>query len=372
MDAPADPQLHLVETLHSLKVEVASAQAALLVHVAECDRAEVWRATGHKSMSYWLAAHLGINTWMAARYVTASHGLERLPHIRRALEDGLLSVEQTVELTRFATPQNEQRMLAWAKDKATRVIRRRGDNAAKRLLKDVQQTDQSRFVEWWWDEDGSALWLQGKLPADQGAVVSKALERVGEQLAHEPLQGVDEAEAERKRNADALYTVCSQQIAGDADVDRATVTIHADLMALAHDEGSCEIQNGPSINPETARRLVCDGRLETVVYDGDTIVGVGRRSRSVPPKLFRALMKRDGCCAWRGCPHTRALQAHHIRHWAFGGLTDLPNLVLVCPLHHRFLHEYHWKIVLRDDGTKRWYFPGKGPPRGVWTAPLAA
>jgi hypothetical protein len=32
------------------------------------------------------------------------------------------------------------------------------------------------------------------------------------------------------------------------------------------------------------------------------------------------------------------LHAHHVHHWEDGGLTDLVNLVLVCPFHHRLHH----------------------------------
>jgi hypothetical protein len=366
----ADPQLHLVDRLRRSKAEVTAAQHRLLIEIAECDRAEVWRATGHKSMSFWLAAELGINSWMANRYIKASYALETLPHISDALRDGLLSVEQTVELARFATPVDEERLARWAKDKAARVIRNRADNLEKRLLKEVIETERERFLDWSWTDDGSALWLEGKLPAAQGAVVTKTLERIADKLPEDAIQGLDPDHSRQARRADALHSLCSERVATDKDIDRANVVIHADLTALAHNDGCCEIQDGPSINPETARRLVCDGRLETVVYDGERIVGVGRRSRSVPPKYFRALWKRDRCCAFPGCPST-VFQAHHIKHWIWHGPTELPNLVLVCPRHHTYLHEYHWRIVLEDDGTKTWISPGRSPPGVVWVRPAA-
>ena len=362
----ADPQLHLIERLGAAKSEVTKAQRQLLREIVECDLSEVWRGSGHKSMKFWLAEKLGTNTWMTERYIKAAHAIEILPHVSKALEAGLLSLEQTVELARFATPEDEARLVLWAKDKAVKHIRRRADNATKRLLKDVQKDDQARRLEMWWLADGSGMWLEAFLPADQGAVVEKAILRTEEKIAAEPIDGIDPATQRTMRQADALSTLCGQQLADDKDLDRATTVIHADLSALTADRGCCEFQAGPSINPETARRLVCDGRLETVVYDGEVIVGIGRRSRAVPPKLFRVLMKRDGCaCAWPGCPSNR-LQAHHMRHWVYGGKTDLPNLVLVCPLHHKFLHEYHWRIRLDADGTKTWLAPRRGPPHGRW------
>jgi HNH endonuclease len=44
---------------------------------------------------------------------------------------------------------------------------------------------------------------------------------------------------------------------------------------------------------------------------------------------------RDGKrCQFPGCTHTRHLHAHHVRHWLFGGRTDIDNLILVCSFHH--------------------------------------
>ncbi|RUP02227.1 MAG: hypothetical protein EKK34_24660, partial [Mycobacterium sp.] len=64
----------------------------------------------------------------------------------------------------------------------------------------------------------------------------------------------------------------------------------------------------------------------------------GRSTRTVNRRLRRALEHRDRCCAVPGCGATRGLHAHHIRHWENGGPTELFNLVLVCPYHHRLHH----------------------------------
>jgi Domain of unknown function (DUF222)/HNH endonuclease len=46
----------------------------------------------------------------------------------------------------------------------------------------------------------------------------------------------------------------------------------------------------------------------------------------------------DATCAIPGCGATRGLHAHHIKHWEDGGPTEMFNLVLVCPYHHRLHH----------------------------------
>jgi hypothetical protein len=68
-------------------------------------------------------------------------------------------------------------------------------------------------------------------------------------------------------------------------------------------------------------------------------LSIGRKSRTIPPALRRALQRRDGGCRFPGCSCKRFVDAHHIRHWADGGETSMDNLVLLCRKHHRLVHE---------------------------------
>lgn len=67
------------------------------------------------------------------------------------------------------------------------------------------------------------------------------------------------------RRADALVALASASVAADPDPDRATVVIHAKAEGLATGAGGCEIQDGPVIHPETAKRLLCNARVEEVL-----------------------------------------------------------------------------------------------------------
>ena len=77
-------------------------------------------------------------------------------------------------------------------------------------------------------------------------------------------------------------------------------------------------------------------------------LAVGRRTRAVPPAIRRALRVRDGGCRFPGCGRSRYVHAHHIRHWADGGETNLDNLVTLCSLHHRKVHEGGYGVRVRD------------------------
>ena len=69
-----------------------------------------------------------------------------------------------------------------------------------------------------------------------------------------------------------------------------------------------------------------------------SVLDAGRKTRTVPPTIRRALEYRDKHCRFPGCG-SKYCDAHHIRHWARGGETKLDNLSLLCVRHHRAVHE---------------------------------
>ena len=136
---------------------------------------------------------------------------------------------------------------------------------------------------------------------------------------------------------------------------------------------------GLHIGKEAARRVACDAGIVVLRHAADgQVLDVGRRTRTVPSAMRRALLSRDrGQCQFPGC-ESRHCDAHHVEHWADGGETRLQNLVLACRFHHRALHEGGFRVVpadtagqfrfLRPDGTP---LPAE-PPVARWEgAPLA-
>ena len=147
------------------------------------------------------------------------------------------------------------------------------------------------------------------------------------------------------------------------------------------DAGQAVIEQagGLHIGKEAARRVACDAGIVVLRHAADgQVLDVGRRTRTVPSAMRRALLSRDrGQCQFPGC-ESRHCDAHHVEHWADGGETRLQNLVLACRFHHRALHEGGFRVVpadtagqfrfLRPDGTP---LPAE-PPVARWEgAPLA-
>jgi len=147
-------------------------------------------------------------------------------------------------------------------------------------------------------------------------------------------------------------TLLAQGAADRSGGDRYQVVVHVDAEALRDEAGAsrCELDGGRPVAAETARRLACDASLVGMIESGGRTLGVGRKTRSIPPALRRALRSRDGGCRFPGCSRRRGVDAHHIQHWAHGGGTDLTNLVQLCRRHHRLLHEGGFGLERRSGG----------------------
>lgn len=81
-----------------------------------------------------------------------------------------------------------------------------------------------------------------------------------------------------------------------------------------------------------------------------TTLDIGRRTRSIPPAIRRALERRDDGCRFAGCTARHYVDAHHVHHWADGGETKLDNLLLLCRHHHRLVHERGYGLAMPVGG----------------------
>jgi Domain of unknown function (DUF222)/HNH endonuclease len=274
-----------------------------------------------------------------------------------------------VELTRFATRETEADLLRWAKGVSCGAIRHKADLSLRPSLVEVKDAERARTLSWWYFEENRRFGLQAELPAADGAVVATALERLAETIPVMP--GEEDPVHADARRADALVALCSSRIAADPDPDRATVVIHAQMDGIASGEGGCEIEGGPVIHPETARRLLCDARVQAVVEDGTkNPMALGRMSREPSSTMVRHLRYRDRECRFPGCGDRRFTHAHHIRWRKHGGPTALDNLVLVCTFHHKLVHEFGWRVKRETDGTVMWFRPDGVPYRAGPAPPL--
>ena len=356
----------LIGGIDAEHASIAAAQRRMLRLIAKADRRKSWVDVGARDTAHWLSIRYGVSYWKAQRWVAAAHALESLPHVSDALASGELHMDKAVELTRFATPQTESRLLIWAGGVSCGAIRRKADVATRRTRDDLVDVERSRSLTWTFDE-GRRFGLQGELQSAQGAVVAKTLDRLASDLPVMPDE--DGPAGTEARRADALVALCSTGNRPEDEPDRATVIVHARMDGVDGELGECEIEDGPAIDADAARRLACNARRQTVVEDESGLpVRLGRMTREPPAWMVRHLKYRDGECRFPGCGSKRYTQAHHIVWWERGGRTDLENLVLVCTFHHRLVHEYGWRVRREEDGTVSW-FRREGQPYRAGPAP---
>ena len=205
---------------------------------------------------------------------------------------------------------------------------------------------------------------------EQGARIAQAL-KVAMDCEDTPI-AARRADA-LERIADHYLTIEENTVTGG---DRCTLHIHTDMNTLkAEGEGAeSELAEGGNVSAETSRRLACDCGVVHWLEDGNgTALDIGRRMRSIPPAIRRALERRDGGCRFPGCTARHYVDAqslprfigHHIRHWADGGETKLDNLLLLCRHHHRLVHEGGYGLAMPAGGEPVFTAPnGRLIPRG--------
>ncbi len=191
--------------------------------------------------------------------------------------------------------------------------------------------------------------------------------------------GTHDLRSPARRRADALFELASRWLdAGQAPTTRAArphVTITADLstlLGLPRAPAAATTWSGP-VSGQTLRRIACDAGVTRVLLDPAGVpLDVGREHRIVTPGIWAALVARDVGCAFPGC--TRPAEwciAHHRIHWADGGETSLPNLLLLCGAHHVTVHHRGWDVTLAQDGRPEfipppWVDPDRAPRRNTY------
>ncbi len=324
--------------LQAIKNVIDRQQLALF---AEYDEKQHWKADGATSMAAWITGVLGTGRDTAAEAVRVAHAFEELPAIAATFEEGALSFDQARAVTRFATPQTDKHMASEARKFSAGQLRRMAQRFRPVPLKEENENHDARQFKIRWDLRNRVLKMSGQLPAAEGRVVEKALDRFMSTQRFDPSLPYDH-DASR---ADALVAVCSTSIGADADPDRATIGVHVDARVLAGQTGMAELDNATAIAMETAQRLACDSRWYIVVDGPDGIpLGIGRVSRSIPPYLAREIRHRDGGCRFPGCERKLWTNIHHQQPWAEGGRTDMNNLLVLCGPHHRLVHEGNWEV----------------------------
>ncbi|MGI9038056.1 MAG: hypothetical protein ACR2GQ_04250, partial [Gemmatimonadota bacterium] len=385
-EEPPDPDAlqDLGDEIATLAAHVSAAQQRLLGLIARFDRHGGWKPGGHRTCAHWLVLHAGYDLHVARERTRVAEALAELPETAAAMARGALSLCKVRALSRVATPANEADLLELAEGCTAPVLSRRCRAYKTASRKDEAAREralhESRRLSLYPNGEGMYR-LDGLLTPETAAVVGKSLDRAVFALygkaraAGEPWD--DSVVEASRRRADALGMVAEWALGGgsgadadtdtdsdsdpDADADADTgsgaatrarisgtradrwqIMLHVEPATLEEggEPGMSELEDGTRISAETARRLSCDAAVVRVTKDpaDGSVLDVGRKSRSTPTALRRALEVRDRGCRFPGCG-LRYTDSHHIFHWIDGGPTSLKNTVLLCRVHHRLVHE---------------------------------
>ena len=405
----ADALEVLGDEIATLAAHIHAATHRLLVLIADFDERRGWELDGHRSCAHWLAFRTGIDLGAAREKVRTARVLVGLPETSASMARGELSFSQVRALSRVARPDNEHELLELARGCTTtqleRMVRgwKRTNRKDEAALERARQ--ESRTFSIFPDLDGMYV-VRGKLPPEVGLLLMRAIEAASDQIYREqPVEALEAEKASAQRRADALALLAERAMAaglggggrareGAAEGDRTgddapvsgtraeryQVVLHVDAETLSAEGGptACgggcpgrsELDDGTRVSAETSRRLSCDAGLVRMRHGPDgQILDVGRRTRTIPPALRRALEARDRGCRFPGCG-LRFTDGHHVRHWADGGETSMTNCLLLCKFHHTLVHEGGWRVEWWGEGRPAFFGPrGQMLFEGRWQPP---
>lgn len=371
----------LSERIAELAARIAVARYEMLTLVREFDQREGWAADGFETGVDWLAWRIGVSPATAREHIRVAYALPELPRTSKAMKRGLISYTKVREITRAGTPENEAALLEYAQA-GSAVKLRRMVLGWKRFGRDgevdaEEHRHRSRHLSVAVDDEGMYV-VRGRLEPEAGAVLLRALEAASDAAYRE-----EDAEARptgAQRRADAAGLMAERALVAGfgggvesgSRAERYQVVVHTEAATLAEngEPGRSEL-DGVRVCAETSRRLACDASVVPMVHGGGgEVLNVGRKTRTVPVHIRRALEERDRGCRYPGCG-SRFTDAHHVRHWADGGETSLANLVLLCRRHHRAVHEGRSRMGL-DLESKAVFFSRTGQVIGSAPPPRAA
>jgi Domain of unknown function (DUF222)/HNH endonuclease len=376
----------LGDEIAELAAHLDAATARLLDLIREFDARGGW-GNGFRSCAHWLAWRVGLALGAAREHVRVARALGSLPRLKEALARGELSYSKVRALTRVATPETEERLLAVGRagtaEHVELIVRgwRRMDRKAE--AEETTRRHRHRALHVYPDADGMVV-IRGRLEPEVGAVVMQALAAAREALYRKEsdvpagtsvVDGSPEAPTVEQQQADALALVAETALHRGMDPGtpgaRYQVVIHVDAAILADADaaGQSVLDGGARVPAGTSQRLACDASRVVMRHDANgRITEVGARTRTIPPALRRALQHRDKGCRFPGCGLPFG-QGHHIRHWAHGGPTKLSNLAMLCRKHHRAVHEEGYQVERQADGQLCFRRPDGRPLPDVPAAP---
>lgn len=366
--------------------------------LGELDRRQAYKKDGARTAGTWLSNELGVDRRDARRQVKTAGQLEALPDTAGAFAEGEIGSKHAEVIAQSLEDETlrqiegaEQRLIDIARRGQPGDVRREAERLRIRADEDAATERANRQYQArraWFEQarkDGMTH-FHSILDPEGTEYLRTVLDHL---IKPEPSEvPEDERRTGAQRMADALVELSKRSLdQGEVPIKNGqgpTILVRTDIDALGRlgcrhpdcdgdhrtdeertaDEagddlgGMSELVRSGPISAETLRRLICQGGLVRLLFDGRSqVIDLGRRTDTANKAQRLALIARDMQCRRCGAPPSWC-EAHHIRWYSNGGRTDLDNLVLLCRACHQAIHEGGWRIRLHPDNsvtfTSKW------------------
>ncbi|MCV7197133.1 HNH endonuclease signature motif containing protein [Mycobacterium angelicum] len=365
MVSPSERLEVLFEELAELTGQRNAIDGRIVEIAAEIDRDELCGMTGARSVPALVAWKTGCSPANAHTIATIAGRLDEFPRCAEGMREGRLSLDQIGVVAARAGEGSDEHYAQLARSAtvsqlrtAVRLEPRPEPAPGPAPQPSITKSSDEQFTCWRIKlPHAEAAKFDAALASHLDALIAqwKRDHPNGRGASHQrpPLPGAVEAflrlveagwDAEATRRPHGQHT---------------TVVVHLDVK-----ERIAALHLGPLLSAEERRYLTCDATCEVWFHRDGEVMGAGRATRVINRRLRRALEHRHPTCAVPGCDATRGLHAHHLLHWEDGGPTELANLVLLCPYHHRLHHRRAITIsgdptaLIVTDNTGRALSPG--------------
>jgi hypothetical protein len=343
-----------VSTLRSGLRDLKLAQSRIDAHLARlthaADAAGAFIGTGARDTAEWLGKQTGTSMLKNRAAAELGEAMATSGELADAVTSGSLSTDQASVAVGAADGRaldaeivEEIANLGLGDVKpAVERWRSRHDPDGDASLAERQRTQRRLTLT---KVRGGMTLVGGLLDPDSASIVRTTLDGIMSQSAFDRTSRTRE-----QRCADALIQLCSAaskgKLAGGRSNTKLIATVPFEtVVERAAARGHTHV--GPTLDPDTVRRLVCDAGIHRMVTGpGSSILDFGHENRLVSENQFLALVARDQRCRWPGCTiRATWCDAHHIVHRADHGPTNDENLVLFCHRHHQLSHQRGWRIT---------------------------
>ncbi len=329
----------LFEELSELAGQRNAIDGRIVEIAAEMERDELCGATGARSVAALVAWKLAASSANAHTITTVAHRLQEFPRCAQGMREGRLSLDQVGVIAARAGEGSDEHYAQLASVATVNQLRsavklepRPDPEPRPEPGPSITKTSDEQFSCW-------RIKLAHLDSAKFDAALASHREALFAQWRRD--HGDDERASDPRPplpdTVDAFLRLV--ETGWDAEAARrphgqhTTVVVHVDVAARA-----AALHLGPLLSDAERQELTCDATCEVWFERDGEPIGAGRTTRTINRRLRRALEHRHPTCAVPGCGATRGLHAHHLRHWEDGGPTELNNLVLLCPYHHRLHH----------------------------------